>query len=1339
MNRTLLASVVLLFCMIVGCYDLFKPETPDGELSGTVVFFGPVANTRVSLYRIDSSLTPTELLSECVTDERGRYEFKHLRTEGRFLLVADLSGISWVDVQSEGRGVFDDSDQLYAVIPGFQMDEKREISLTVFSTFAAIAGEARTLAGLGNQFETANLAMSEHLGFPIESTVVDVEDLPGALTPSVIYRLVTDNFIALANQIADDAGLKKGVSFTALHLFHALLKDLSSQKRPGVFDGQDDQGLIQLAKNENLFLNSETLRLHFKQALYTLLDTDSRWSYITSTELKNVIATWACSPSSLFLPCDSTLNEIDNRIEISLKAPKIDDVLTGIAEFQFYVMNPLAQIRQIELEWKDHGSQKIEMIDDEHHIARFSFDTTQVLGQDHVDLKLTATDENGLSQSSDFVFKINNLGSATIDGAVLKGPAQHVIVSAVGLKSDGTRMILGQTETDDWGNYALRISEWAGPILFTAGQNSEKPLNSKYLDESSKRYVLWGEHIMSSVLPSFEPLKEQALMITPWSDLAWQMALTRAMDESLENKIEIYLNTLNSIGNFFALAQPVKTILSRRPSDFTEMHVGNVTESDRLMISLVCFSEQAALLSSEIYPDESYRLSALDLLELYRQDLAVDPYLDGSYGQSSLRYVMMNGEEYIVPQDWFRWQLPLACASWLNDSEKNQTGLSPVELGDQLYSMSFREDPLLFNPNTTPREIRSEDVKISLWMKPVALGNECCSQPMTRFTRDDVLSGARLNRASHASEDVFFLLEVHDDIGIVDVDFNLFSGSESNHFRRGDSVLGAESGRFYGILEVHEESTEVIQVVVTDALNQRHEAYYVTHIDLQPPAFTYISPLMDRLDQEPVLYTHETEVLIDFKIDDLTEVSVTVESLTDLAALTKDAGDTYHLVIHTSSLPEGSYEILLNATDSLGQKTTSRLHLELDRTPPILSVTSDELLDHLSFDVDGNIQNPVYFRIDGSGSQVIRRWPSRWSKEDESPCMLRLQLGDDRAPLLPSHQHAHFEIERSIGNDVVSFEWTPNQTEELRSEMIIYAGYLPSDPGAIPFDPMRADFVPIVVHYQIRAIDNAGNSSEIKDFSLVLESIPPPVIAVLETAAPSDLDAINGYEFEMLEEIPSAWPGLFHHQMGEKILLSAFSITNPHDRPISVRLNGAHSVHLMAMSEAVKKVFNTYPLGSIQTPACFFDAGVNTSQFCAYGVDWSGNQFTMIGCERFHVPPSFEFYPEVNFYPSEIITLSPGETVRAIAYLPPSMVEIEAPQWTKCVSMDEPECQISLQTGRILWYDSLLQAWHYGMHYVRWNAVLLQSVSPVTITPFVNEVNGRESSITLQILKEIRN
>lgn len=269
------------------------PVTPIGTSAGSVagvVIKGPVQDSSVTVYRLDSRFLRGAALGDARTDESGAFSIPVSSYNGALLVVA--SSGTYVD-EALGTPVSLGGRELVAVVPAYRSGEKLSgVRLTPISTMAAAFAAHHVAAGaeLAQAVGEAYSHLNAHFGDVDWRTVTPADlTVPGAttLTPEVRAGLVLAALSQQAATIAQESGVSAALVNGA-----TLTSALAADAADGRFDGRGPGGQLRQA---SYALDGLTARSGLAAAVGVFVSGPRNASTLRLGDVRTLINTTAAS------------------------------------------------------------------------------------------------------------------------------------------------------------------------------------------------------------------------------------------------------------------------------------------------------------------------------------------------------------------------------------------------------------------------------------------------------------------------------------------------------------------------------------------------------------------------------------------------------------------------------------------------------------------------------------------------------------------------------------------------------------------------------------------------------------------------------------------------------------------------------------------------------------------------------------------------------------------------------------------------------------------------------------------------------------------------------------
>lgn len=1160
--------IVALIGVSAGCDEL-DAGAVAAEVEGQAWFVGAVgAGATVRLHRTDASGVRGEQLATTITDAQGRFRFSGIggiEGEADLLVVVDLGGVPWVGPFG-GSGVYDTDITLRAPVFAVASTARRQAIVTPFTTLAMAAVDARRVAGRPRPLASTFEAMAQHLTLsPIETPI----DANGeALGAAGLHAALLDGFVGLAAQLGEASGAG-AAAFTAPHLLTVLLDDAAGASPPGRFDGLGPAGAVDVPGPTATPLDADTLRGALVRALFALPRlAPARWGFLEPRALSPLAATLTCSTSDLFPDCAPFEGVDDTPPIIEDPAPPTDEPLTGVARIEVTVRDPESGVRDVELEALTAG------VDDAPAPAEapldgrfvFSIDTRQVQGEARLELVVRARNHAGLVAELSLDYAVSNRGSDQLAGFVVKGPAAHVVVEARSLDADDTRL-LARAVTDTEGRFTLDVPEWDEGVLLVARSGDDPTERSSFLDEARGRSLRWREQdTLVAALPSLAEAQGQPVIVSPLTDLAWHLAQARALQRGGGAVLTEYRAALEALGAHFGLVVPYAGVLHRAPAPFDVPGPGGLGDAERAMIALACLSQQALELALALHPDDPDRFTALDLVALYRDDVAADGALDGRLDQAPLEAVDRNGRAVALPLDPFRHDLARACHAWLV-GPTNGAGIDPIAVVDDLQALATNDDPVLFGTGVAPTPFDDAPPTIDVEVEttrdaatPLVVGSDGA------LTRPD-------GRPVRVRGQLRLQVTASDATGVVGLEVLRPSGTPADALTVDvtPALPTLEPVSLTARLQTEQlaDGAHTLRLRAEDALGHATLWRLDIAVDNHAPTLRVERPA-DGVGVDTTGRWHTARALLPIRlvVDDVDPEAVSVSAVVgaDLLAV-RGAGAERDLTLALPAGREGPIELQVTATDAVGHRTAREQTIVVDRTAPSVAVRRSSYVDELPLGFPRHLPGAARAYVDPNDGE-LRKWQTTWGPDDPNLAPVSLTITD-----AASSDAALVRAWRSCVGANCRLG-APRDFEGDRVEL--FAGR-----GGLDFDPIGAPppvGTPVSMRFEVT--DLAGNTGEV-DNQWRLNVLPPPV--VIEEVAPV------GVTWDDLSFEDDSVARFLQVGVGHEVAVRRVRLENPHRVPVRVRIQ-APAVAVVRAERTLPRVLVTRNV-AVDPPACWRPSG----------------------------------------------------------------------------------------------------------------------------------------------------
>lgn len=1270
-----------------GCDGLDGART-QAHIHGRAWLAGPVgAGARVSLYTSDDAARLGAQLAETQTDADGRFDFESLTGFGPaadLRVEVDLDGLAW-ETRAGVRGTYAAEDRLVALARAVPSTGAVEVHATPWSTLLVAATTARHIAGEQRPLDPVVGAMTALVGVDLVREAVGE---PGPVSdPAAMHRLLVDAFEVLAVLSGERAGLG-GAALSPPALLRALADDAMGTASPGVFDGAGPEGAVRLGTGGSIELGPGTLREELVAALHTLLE-EAPWRGTTRESIAHVTEALRCDASPLLGPaaCDP----------VSPPAPGFESFdppdgaeITGDVEITITLTDTGGPVEEVSLSpWTDRGAGlPYPLVETRGRRWVFRVDTRETPGFAALRLHARLVAASGLEAARDLTYQVRNLGSGTIGGHVVKGPARWVGVEAFGLHGD-RRTRLTATLTDAHGAFGMQLDEWtADPVELIAVDASDGARLSGYRDEARGGIVRWGPpDTLTAVVPAYDAEAPEPVVISPWTDLAWAAAGARALRPGGAARLTEYLDVLEALGAHLGMEAPRATLLTARPAPHDAPLDAGLRDAERFMVGLGCLARLAADIAHAARPERPDDLTALDLVAALRADVAADGIFDGRAGTTPVP-VMAAGEPVAtLPPDPLRRPLAEACIAWLESMRPVQM-LGGAAFLTRAERMSASTDPRLFGPDAAPSVFDDAPPTVEVWM---ADGPALALDADGRWTADGApaLASGRLALTIHAvdSSGVARLrveAPAHEDARIADAPPAPGHPGEGVEVRAEWDTTSGPDGPWS------------IAVVAEDAFGHtaRHTVPIV--VDNTPPALTLelVEPLPA---QDGRFHVRTPTVVVRARATDASPVRLEGALLRDRTPpipLDFDADGVAVAPVGFAGV-DGAVAVRARATDAFGRTAEGTLDFLVDTTPPTPRLVGTICRDEQQARWADGLDVAEAPAIALPGPAPIRKWQTTWGRGAPNPARLRFALDEAEASPLDALEVAVQRCFRGACR-------TERPAPAAAIEVPLYAAPdAPEDAAALPgFDPVGAPPAAAeVVEVTVTVTDLAGNVGEWTGTQALV--VVPPGLAVEDVDIPPDHLRLADLSFEddSIRDFLGGTPN------PPARVIRRLRLTNPHPIPVGFVLQFPRALDVTVRAERrFEVVFADVDVPVV--PDCWADvppwdgAQVRGSHWLPYRCGLGGCAPVDGGvCEAWGALPfeTFETTAQVRVVwadGNDRLLLGPGEERE---------VWFEVDQLTANLPLPAPDYRYPLQSGPGVWQRTELcgagcvrDSWHYG-------------------------------------------
>lgn len=1234
-----LGGVVFGALALAGCDDL-DAGVVAAEVEGQAWFVGPVgAGATVRLHRTDASGVSGEQVATTITDADGRFRFGGIggiEGEADLLVVVDLGGVPWVGPFG-GSGVYDTDTALRAPVLAVASTGRRRVTVTPFTTLTMAAVDARRVAGRPRPLASTFEAMAQHLTLSPTDTSIDATS--EALGAAGLHAALLDGFVGLAAQLGESSGAG-AAAFTAPHLLNLLLADAAGAAPPGRFDGLGPAGVVEVPGPTAAPLDGDTLRGALVQALFALpRRAPSRWGFLEPRALSPLAAALTCSASDLFPDCVPFEGIDDTPPIIEDPAPPSDAVLNGVARVEVTVRDPESGVRQVDLVPLVEGDEGQPAPAEEPVDGRFAFrvDTRQVQGASRLELVVRARNHAGGLAERRLTYAVENLGSGEVTGWVVKGPAAHVAVEAYSLDARDPRL-LARTLTDVDGRFTLDVAEWDAGLLLVAGAGDHPTERSSFLDEARGRALRWREQdTLVAAVPSLAEARGAAVVVSPLTDLAWHLAQARALQRGGGAVLTEYRAALEALGAHFGLVVPYEGVLHRAPAPFDAPGPGGLGDAERAMIALACLSQQALDLALTLHPDDPDRFTALDLVALYRDDIAADAALDGRLDRLPLEAVDRSGRAVALPLDPFRHDLARACHAWLV-GPTNGAGIDPIAVVDDLQALATNEDPVLFGTGVAPTPFDDAPPSVSVEIETTRDG----ATPL-RVGADGALRRPD-GRPVRVRGELRLQVTASDATGVVGLEVLGPSGTPADALAVDvtPALPTLEPVSLVARLQTERlaDGAHTLRLRAEDALGHTATWRLEIAVDNHPPTVRVERPA-DGVGVDSTRRWHTARLILPvrLRIDDVDPEAVAIEAVLGASLLVpRGDGAEREVSLDLAQTRDGPIELRVVAVDAVGHRTVAEQTIVVDRTPPSVVVRRSSYIDELPLGFPRHLPGAAPAFLDPNNGE-LRKWQTTWGPDDENLPPVSLTIRDTASAdaALARQWRSCVGADCRLG--------APRDFEGDRVEL--FAGR-----AGLDFDPIGAPppvGTPAKMRFEVT--DLAGNTGVV-DNELRLNVLPPP--AVIEEVAPVGV-TWDDLSFEDDSVARFLRVGLAHDVAVRRVRLQ-----NPHPVPIRVRIRAPATAVVRALRTLPRVIISSEI--DVEAPPCW--RGSPGSRVATYGSHFVA-AVCVVGCTTLPEPcrPWPATPPPVEAEAVAVLALDGAAFDASSAYLEPAEERVLQLAW----------------------------------------------------------------------------
>jgi HAE1 family hydrophobic/amphiphilic exporter-1 len=582
-----------------------------------------------------------------------------------------------------------------------------------------------------------------------------------------------------------------------------------------------------------------------------------------------------------------------------------------------------------------------------------------------LELRFEAVNGDGAAATQTLRLALDNVPGGVLRGVVFKGAAVGVEVTALPVGPDatlGAPLARGLTDAD--ARFELVLPEYQGPLLLRAAGVPDG--TSQYRDEAAPAARLtWpAEQHLDAFVPMFAPqAPAQDVTISPLTDLAvartWAVVGEQALDAAwAESKALVAAHF--DVPEFHTL----------RPSDVDAPAHTPPTSADRYLLALACLSTQARLLAPALRPESPSTFTPLDLVALYRADLAGDAVLDGRDGDAALG----------LPENALRGALAAACAHWLTDDAANVTGLRVEDVAGLLNGTLAGDTSGLFDADQPPVPFD-------------ASGPEIAEIALTSVEGHVGEAGQR--------GVVLVTVDAEDPAGVAALGVSLRPERPGALSQVDAAVVAHQVWRLDTTALADGPTTLVVSA--RDTLGNAAERTAALRIDNHAPL------LRLRLNGAAVgagaeVHTAADETVVEVEADEASDVTI---ALDDVPWLTRAVAPGAPLSVSAPWAVEGPARISVWGADALGNRAEAlEVVVVHDASPPVLEVEPTTYVDERQLNrwplpddlAAAGLPRTTLDAVALASEQgvTIARQVHRWSNDTEpaNPVALRLRVAD---------------------------------------------------------------------------------------------------------------------------------------------------------------------------------------------------------------------------------------------------------------------------------------------------------------------------------------------------------
>lgn len=1203
LRHTGLALALFLWATCAACVA-DRPHLA-GQIEGRAIWMGPIAQAPITLSRVaaDGSTQP---LAHTRSDATGHFHLAGLPLDvGTYRLSADLSGLPWRWAGHSGE--HPPGLRLSVRLRTTQRYAHVRTSLTALTTLTDALEESLSAAGsppdaLGTAQDAPLTAaalpqaLQRWLGVDPAHTALD--DTSADLHEAAArHALLLEAFDQLPAQLARDPREPPAPAA----LLDALRADALGATPAARFDGLGPQGPLTLPALSAPF-DGQILQAHLAEGVAQLGQRSPRWRASDPHLLAQLAGQLRCSGAALFAPC--ALSAEHDRPHIEVLSPPLGAPLPeGTVTLQLRVHSPLGRIARLDVALIE-GGQPRPLSPTATDPQRFLIDTQSLSGQRQLDVQITAVSASGGRSTLRAQWPLRDRTPARLTGAVMKGPGRAVRVRAFDLRAPSAPLAEGYS--DARGAFQLELVHYAGPLLLVAdGQPQPAPSEAPTHDDELRGERPWpAEHTMRALVPHFDTAAPTPWphLLSPWSDLALTFAQTQG-EATAPALIAAYEAALAGFATQMGLDPQGLPLLHTLP----DAHANGADDDPapaRIAALLGCWSAQAWRLAQTL--EAPQRFDGLDLLALYRADLAADGRLDGLAHGRPLHWPPGDDTppQLTLPRDGLRGPLATDCGYWRAHPRNPQ----PLSLSALHTLQEQLRGPAPQAPYGTPTPSGAADtqpptLQLSAQVDPAApLAAERSAVYAAGFPPADrpaapgsvtVLRGA-----------VTITLTLSDPSGIGAARLWLPSAPRPHR-----EAARADLSPTQTQLTLHLDTTSLdegpqrLAVYAQDLAGNTHEATLRFDVDHHAPALRWHS---DTLPGQRLGARHHTAhagpaaVQLTWADDHPVHVQIELDGarLHDAGPLRAEGQQQVRLDL--AARPSGSYRLRATATDAVGLTHTEDLWIEIDREAPTLHTLPTEWFDELTLGPARAPDDETPTVRSDDPLPLVRRWQTTWGADDPWPAELHYALDDgEGSGATPPEQLrliAHTCLSDAQGH---CLEAQPIQEHELFGPIAILpltANDPAEGPAALPFDPLtappEAGYVAVQLH-ELR--DLAGNRRALAERQVLrYEVIAPPLSVAVQAEEPFEAEGPSGAPPAHLRPLAALRieAGDLAALLTGQLQLHRYRVRvhNPHAIPVrlSVHYQGSNLLQ-STVREVLKNQRPTIPSGPLLSP-CPLDA-----------------------------------------------------------------------------------------------------------------------------------------------------